>query len=82
MTTRFIRTGMMAYMGLTEAIAREHNRPAQQAALFGVPMLRAYANVPSTHGLRRNVYDHNPVRVTYIRRMRRATRVTYEYNAF
>lgn len=82
MTIRFIRTGMMAHMGLTEALARETSAPAQQAVLFGVPKLRAYANVPSTHGLRRNVYDHNPVQVTYVRHMRRATRVTYEYNAF
>jgi hypothetical protein len=79
MTTRFIRTGMMAYMGLTEALARETSAPAQQAVLFGVPKLRAYANVPSTHGSRRNVYDHNPVQVTYVRRMRRATRVYFTY---
>ena len=82
MTIRFIRTGMMAHMGLTEALARETPAPAQQAVLFGVPKLRAYANVPSTHGLRRNVYDHNPVQVTYVRRTVRNTRVTYTYNAF
>jgi hypothetical protein len=79
MTTRFIRTGMMAHMGLTEALAREIPAPAQQAALFGVPKLRAYANVPSTHGLRRNVYDHSPVQVTYVRRTVRSTRVTYTF---
>lgn len=82
MTIRLIRTGMMAHMGLTEALARETHAPAQQAVLFGVPKLRAYANVPSTHGLRRNVYDYKPVQVTYIRRTVRNTRVTYAYSAF
>jgi hypothetical protein len=83
MSIRNIRTtGMMAYMGLTESVAREVPAPTQQAALFGVPTLRAYANVPSTHGLRRNVYDHSPLQVTYIRRMVRSTRVTYAYNTF
>jgi len=79
MTTRFIRTGMMAYMGLTEAHRREQHRAVQQAALFGVSKLRAYANVPSTHGLRRNVYDHSPVQVTYVRRTVRSTRVAYTF---
>jgi hypothetical protein len=78
MSIRLIRTGMMAYMGLTEAIARETATPAPTN--YTIPEERPYANIASTHGLRRACYKHQPVEVTYIYRPHnRALRAHFSY---
>lgn len=79
MTIRNIRTGMMAYMGLSEELARTAEAEAIRA-ITEEPILRPYANVASVQGIRRNCYDHSPVQVTHIHRAKRMLTVRFMYS--
>lgn len=67
--TKFIRTGMAAYMGIADAVASERRLEVLTEAYLNATAPRAYAY---TGG--RAIYTHKPVEVTYKRFVKRAAR--------